>query len=149
MILFVDTSALVRRYDLAEPGAPRVVQLCRPASGNDVTVLAITSVEMFSALQRKLREGRIDRIQRDRMWRLFPAHRRAQYRVVALEPAIYRDAQRLLSRHPLRAYDAVQLAGALLVARSVSAGSGVGFCTADRSQAVAARSEGLAVELIT
>jgi predicted nucleic acid-binding protein len=149
VILFVDTSALVRRYDLTEPGSPLVVQLCRPAAGNDVTVLAITSVEVFSALQRKLREDRIDRMQRDRMWRLFLAHRRAQYRVVALDSAIYRRAQWLLSRHPLRAYDAVQLAGALLVARSLPAGADYRFCTADQAQALAATSEGLAVELIT
>jgi hypothetical protein len=61
VILFADTSALVRRYDLTEPGSPRVVQLCRPSSGNDVRLLAITSVEVLSALRRKLREGRIDR----------------------------------------------------------------------------------------
>ncbi|MGD9892660.1 MAG: type II toxin-antitoxin system VapC family toxin [Dehalococcoidia bacterium] len=149
MILFVDTSALVRRYDLTEPGSDQVLRLCRPANGHEITLLSITSVEVASALHRKLRDGAIDPAQRTRMWRLFVEHCRRQYRFLTLDQPMYRRAQRLVGRHTLRAYDALQLAAALEFARSLPRVTEFRFCTADRPQARAAEGEGLLVEIIS
>jgi len=149
VILFLDTSALVRRYDPSEPGATTVRRLCRPPSGNVLVLLPVTSVEVASALSRKRRTGLVDEAQRNRMWRAFVNHRRRQYHILTLDDRMYRLGERLIRRHPLRAYDAIQLAGALLARRSLSqTGEEFRFCTADRNQAAAARAEGLTVELI-
>ena len=146
-VLFFDTSALVKRYDLQESGAERVRALCRQASGHTLVISRITSVEVASALNRKLREGRLTAARRDGLWRLFRVHCRDQYRVVAVDDDILRAAERLLFAHPIRAYDAVQLASALRVATLLEdLVSDVGFCTGDRTQAAAAQRERLAVE---
>ena len=149
MILFFDTSALVRRYHITEPGALSVRRLCHRSNSNELVIFSITSVEVASAFNRKVQEGRIEAAQRDRMWRLFLAHQRSQYTVVTFSNQIMRRAQRLLFRHRLRAYDAMQLAAALELARSLPRGAEFRFCTADRPQTRAAEEEGLAVEFIT
>ena len=148
MIIFFDTSALVRRYHHIEPGAQAVRRLCLRANQNDLVILNITSIEVASAFNRALREGRIDIEHRDRLWRLFLAHRRVQYRVVQFDARIARRAQQLLFSHPIRAYDAVQIAGALQVVHTLASGVELRFCTADRAQARAAGAEGLSIEFI-
>jgi hypothetical protein len=115
---------------------------------NDLVILNVTSVEVASAFNRTLREGRIDTEHRDRLWRLYLAHHRSQYRVVQFDQQTARMAQRLLFRHPIRAYDAMQLAGALRVTHATPPTAPFRFCTADRAQATAASSEGLDVEFI-
>ncbi len=147
-VLFVDTSAAVRRYDRTEPGAARVRSLCRRPAGNRLVLARLTPVEMASALNRKVRERVITQAQRDRIWRLFAKHRRDQYHEMALDEQVYRRAEQLLVTHPLRAYDALQVAAALVAARLLGDLAPFRFCTADRMQAQAARAEGLDVELI-
>jgi hypothetical protein len=112
-------------------------------------VARIAHVEVASALNRKLREGRLDRLGRDRRWRLFRLHARDQYRAVALDDEIVRMAQRLIFDHPLRAFDALHLASALWSRRLLAdLAPDFRFCTADRAQAGAAEREGTTVELI-
>jgi predicted nucleic acid-binding protein len=148
-VLFFDTSALVRRYDETEPGADRVEALCSAAAGNVLLISRITSVEVASAFNGKLRLGTIDAMHRDELWRVFRFHRRQQYRNVPLDRATLAYADRLTFCHPLRAYDAVHLASALLAASVMRETAGeLRFCTADRRQAAAAEAEGLDVELI-
>ena len=53
----------------------------------------------------------------------------------------------LVTGHPLRAADAIQIASALLVAMRMPAAQ-LHFWTADRRQAAAAQAEGLDVELL-
>lgn len=147
MSIYFDTSALVRRYHVVEPGAVSVRRLCQRY--NELLILSITPVEVASAFNRKLHDGRIDAAHRNRMWRLFLAHLRTRYAVVALNNQIMRRAQRLLFRHRLRAYDAMQLSAALELARSLPRGTEFRFCSADRLQALAAGADGLTVEFIS
>jgi predicted nucleic acid-binding protein len=149
-VLFAVTSALVRRYDYHEPGAARVRELCGPAAGNALYISWITPAEVASAFTRKRREGSIDEQGLRRLWRLFRAHRLHEYGTVSLDTSIVAQAERLLFRYPLRAYDAVQVASAQRVARTlVDLLSDFRFCTADRPQVQAAQSEGLRVEFIS
>jgi uncharacterized protein len=145
--LYFDASALVRRYHVVEPGAVSVRRLCHRS--NELVILSITPVEVASAFNRKLHDGRIDAAHRNRMWRLFLAHLRTQYAVVALNDQVMRRAQRLLFRYRLRAYDAIQLSAGLELARSLPRGTELRFCTADRLQALAAGAEGLTVAFIS
>ena len=147
--IFFDTSAVVRRYAVAEPGSARVRALCRRPAGNELFIAQFTGVALASALNRKLREGSLDQVQRDRMWRIFQDHRRNQYQLVSVDNRTYPRAERLLFLHPLRAYDALQLAAALQVAAQViTTTPDFRFCTADRVQAAAAQREGLIIEFI-
>ncbi len=148
-VIAFDTSALVRRYDRREPGSTAVRALCRRAGGNTLLISQIVPVEVASALARKSREGVVSPTERDLLWRLFRQHRRTQYRVLALSDVVCAQAERLLFSYSLRAYDALQVATALAAAellRDLTAD--FRFCTADNSQAEAARAEGLAVDLI-
>jgi predicted nucleic acid-binding protein len=148
-VLFLDTSALVRRYDPAEPGAARVRALCRRSSGHTLLIGDITTVEIASALARKQREGSLTQAQVRRLWRAFRLHHREEYQVVALNGEVLRQAERLLFAHPLRAYDALQLATALRARTLLSRITpDFRFCTADQRQATTAAVEGLVVELI-
>lgn len=148
-VLFFDTSALVRRYDVREPGANRVRELWGRAAGHSLVIGALTPVEVAAAFNRKLREGRFDELGRNRHWNVFRRHVRERYRLVALDELVVRRAQHLLFDYPLRAYDALQLASAL---RGMQFLAGLTpdfrFCTADRAQSQAAAGEGLSVELI-
>jgi predicted nucleic acid-binding protein len=148
-VLFLDTSALIRRYDRTEPGADRVRALCRRNSGHSLVIAAVTPTEVASALNRKRREGRFTQAQYAQVWRVFRGHCRQRYYVLQADEQIYQQAQRLLSTYVVRGYDALQLASALGMARLVtSIPAEFRFCTADRAQAAAAGQEGLLVELI-
>ena len=145
--IFMDTSALVRRYDRSEPGASRVRAICAPAQGHTLIVAHIASVEVASALARKVRDRTIRVADRTRLWRLFQAHWHDQYQVIALTEDAYIHAERLLFRHTLRALDAIHIGCALVVAAALPQ-IAFEFWTADKQQADAARNEGLTVELV-
>jgi uncharacterized protein len=73
------------------------------------------------ALARRAREGVTTPNERDELIQTFRAHRATQYRIVPTQPRIIDLAAELLQRHPLRAYDAVQLASASIVNQSIIA----------------------------
>jgi Lipase maturation factor len=58
--IFLDTSALLRRYDRSEPGASRVRAICAPARGHTLLLARVASVEVASALTRKSRAGALN-----------------------------------------------------------------------------------------
>ena len=95
-----------------------------------------------------MREARFTVAQRTRQWRVFRGHWREQYQIVALTPGVHTTAERLLFSHPLRAYDALQIASALALAAAAPSLE-LHFLTADRQQATAAQAEGLSVTLVT
>ena len=147
--VFVDTSTLVRRYDVTEIGAHRIRSLCAPSAGHVVFIAQLTRLEVASALNRKVREGIYPVEERDRLWRRFRLHERLQYRTIALDGATYGAAERLLFTRTLTAADAIQVASGLRVAGLVLGLAGeFQFCTADRQQAIAAGGAGLRVDLI-
>jgi uncharacterized protein len=149
-LIFCDASALVRRYDATEPGAAEVGELCRPSSGNILLLSRLSSVEVSSAFNRKMREGAITASQRDRFWRQFRAHARLQYRISIPDVETFRQAERLLFRRSLRTSDAVQLAAALQAERLLTTtATDFRFCTADQRLCAAAEAEGLTVRLIS
>jgi predicted nucleic acid-binding protein len=144
--LFLDTSALVRLYDRRERGAARLVRLCR---GRRLIVARLTRVEFASALRRKQRTGEMPAAVVARVWARFEGTRQERYEVRPLDDAALDLAVQLLARHTLRAYDAVQLANAILAARELAVlQTDLRFVTADRNQEAAATAEGLDVELV-
>ena len=145
--IFLDTSALVRRYDQSEPGARSVRAVCAPFRKNDVLVARFVSVEVASALGRKARDRALTAGAVTRMWRTFVGHMRHQYQVVDASDAIYARAEQLLFTHALRASDAVHI-GSALIAMGAIPNADLRFWTADRRQAQVAAAEGLTVRLV-
>lgn len=101
-----------------------------------------TPVECVSALERVKREGQVAEAALQRAWSVF---RRVRAAGVEIQPTedIRLSAERLLSRHPLRAADSLQLAAALAWWESQPAGAI--FVALDRRLRAAATREGFRV----
>lgn len=106
MILFADTSALVKLY-VSEPGSAEVQAAVGRCTA--LAVARITWVELMSAFARRGREQSVaaDKLNtcRARVAADWP-----QFLVLELTPALTRQAGELSEVFGLRAYDSVQLA---------------------------------------
>jgi uncharacterized protein len=144
---YVDTSALVKRY-VAEVGSAWVRRLVARPVHQVLYTAALTEVEVRSALQRLVREGRVETAQAYRLTRRLLQHCTQRYQLLRITRPVIAEAGRLVEVHPLRAYDAVQLACALLVRRGLHR-RGMPpprFVAADMTLLTAARSEGFTIE---
>lgn len=142
---FFDTSALIKRYVL-EQGSAWVKALTAPETGNTIVVAEITQVEAVSGANRRKRDGQITANTVRAVRLLVTRHFAREYVLVGLTNPVIERAKDLLEAHPLRAYDAVQLASAL---ESNSRLTGIGtspliFISADARLLAAAVAEGLA-----
>lgn len=148
---FLDTSALVKRYINDEPGHAWVSALCDPGAGNILLIAEATLVEVVATFCRMGRSAppRLAVAQRDALIALFRQHDTQQgYYVVPVDRALYTRAGDLCAAHPLRAYDAVQLACAL-TARDDALRAGVAgptFVCADTALLSMAAAEGMVTE---
>jgi predicted nucleic acid-binding protein len=111
VIFFFDTSALVKRY-LHEKGSTRVRQLLQTADGVFYQTF-LAPLEMTSAFYRQHRNGEISIEQLSFLLRSYGAHSHEDYLLVPYSEFLIDQAEALISRHPLRALDAIQLASAL------------------------------------
>lgn len=135
MRAYFDSSALAKRY-LPEPGAASVRAALRRGPP---LVSRITLAELLSATGRAAARGVIDLAHRDRIWDRIEADFR-ELDVIEVRPAVLKHVRRLVARHGLRGYDAVQLASAVA---SAAAGATITFWSADAELVAAARAEGL------
>lgn len=144
---FWDSSALVKRY-VAETGTSWVQAVTGPSARNAHLVARITWVEVTSALARRQREGSLSPEQVAKALRAFRFDWNTQFRVVDLDQPLAELAGQLLARHPLRAYDAVQMASALRIHPSFSSSrsTSLTFVAADDRLLGAAEAEGLQVD---
>jgi predicted nucleic acid-binding protein len=132
---FIDSSALLRRVLLEGDVAP-VDELLSAGA----TTSTLAEVEVGVSIMRRRHAGEIDEAQADGCLRsaldLFDRLVR-----VDLTPAVRKEAIDVARTHRVRSLDAIQLASAAVQARiGRRHGNTVGFCTADRRQAEAARS---------
>lgn len=161
---FVDTSALIVRYLTRAPGSARMQSICDPAVGNEIAIAEITAAELSSSLNQFAR-GRV--VRKSRVDQALAVFRRqiadGEYHLM---PAVWANIERaalLCDTHPLRGYDAVQLACALAYRDDArladarladaqalaSGGTALGdpvFVTEDRRLSDAAAAEGFAVD---
>ena len=141
---YLDSSALIKRY-VAEPGSDWLKATVYEPGDTLLLTSRVTMVEVWSALARRQREASISLEHHADALDAFREDCLKQYRFVEFEEAVYELAGRLIARHPLRAYDAVQLASALVAGRALT---GVGidlpvFLCADDRLLAAAQTEGL------
>lgn len=145
--LFFDTSAVVKRYAL-ETGSRWVAALTDPAAGNSCFIASVTRVELASGLYLKVRTGHISALQAQQATSAFRSELRTHFASARIGNAILNRAMRLVALHPLRAYDAIQLATALHLqrGRAVIGLPHLTFLSADRVLNQSAAAEGLVVD---
>lgn len=145
--LYLDTSAVVRRYDITESDAERVRSACG-ASDTTLILSRLTRTEMASALGRKLRDRVLPPEVCEAFWKAFLGDSVIAYQTLEMDETVLARAESLLFVHNLRAGDAIQVATAIIAAVALGAGTEFEFWTADRRQAEAAHAEGLTVVAI-
>lgn len=139
MILYLDTSALVKRY-VREAGSDEVAGLIDQAEA--VGSVVLTHVEMAAALARAARLGLIEQEAAEQAWSDFQDHWLFFARLV-LTPAALERASGLAREQGLRGYDAVHLSAAIGWQDGLAAP--VVMATYDRELRAAALKKGLVV----
>jgi predicted nucleic acid-binding protein len=146
-LYFLDSSAVVKRY-VTESGSDWIRSLSDPDAQNPLIIARIAWVEVLSALARRQREGSLTGDDVAQAIRTFRYDLDMQYQVVELDRALAATAGELVVRHPLRAYDAVQLASALRIQTNLEQNgvSGLAFVSADDRLLAIAQVEGLSTD---
>lgn len=143
---FFDTSALVKRY-AGETGSAWVKSI---ADGNYIFIARITFVEFISAIEKQRRSTPPSFTEENasRALKAFSLDFENDYSKINISNDLIYAAGRLIRKHTLRAYDAVQLAAAIEVQqlRTASNLSGLTLVSADKELNAAAEAEGLIVE---
>ncbi len=137
MILYLDTSALVKMY-VEEVGSADVRNKSGQAEG--IATSRIAYAEARAALARKYREGglsgsdyRLVVEELDQDW--------ANYFAVEVSDSLVKSAGRLAEKYALRGADAIHLASAVILAKEV--GRSLMFACFDGQLSSAARKERL------
>jgi len=144
---YADSSVLVKRH-IPETGSAWFTSLADPLSGNTVVTARISLVEIYSALNRRVREASITRADYISVISDLNSIWSTDYEIIELTQPLIDDTRLLCERHPLRAYDAVQLASTLHAQRiRLSLGmSALVFLSADNRLLTAAQAEGFAAD---
>ena len=141
-LLYLDTSALVKLY-INEPGTERMKGLASRGSDHDLATCSITQVEFHAAIWRRHRIRELDDEEAELAIELFNGRLRDDFLRRPVDDRTLDLASELTSRHPLRGYDAVQLASCL--ALEATEQDPPTFVCADRALLTAAVAEGLSV----
>jgi uncharacterized protein len=144
---YFDTSGLVKRY-AAEVGTAWVIGVTDPRSGNEILTVRLTGPEMIAALFRKVRIGAASQPDMERSVANFASDWQQQYEIVEVTVGVTELAMVLARRYPLRGYDAVHLAAALVAddAYQQRVAQRVTLISADQNQLRAAQSEGMLID---
>lgn len=136
MILFLDTSALVKLY-VDEPGSQSVQA---HATGATVALSHLTYGEIYATFARRLRESLLSREEHEAVCAAFEVDWNAVLRI-PLSEEVLTHVPRLCRRHPLCGADALQLASAVML---VERGIEVTLVSSDRRLLEASVSESIA-----
>ena len=139
---YFDTSALIKRY-VDEEGRREVLQLLRR---HQCVASAVLSVELRSALRRRVMDGSLDRHRIPEVLKRFAADREF-WALVEVTSDVLRAAEKLVAAHPLRTLGAIHVASAKLFAERLAAPE-LTFVSADARQTAVAAAVGMATENI-
>jgi predicted nucleic acid-binding protein len=140
-LYYLETSALVKLY-VRELGTERLLRLTARTYNHRFAVLALSRIEMHSAIRWRQREGDIDATAADRLLSQFEQHLESRFIKQVLNDQLIDLATSLVNRNALRAYDAVQLAGCLMLKEN-SASDEPTFVCSDERLLQAAANEGV------
>ncbi len=136
MIQYLDSSAFVKRY-VGEPGSAAVRALFR--GRHHLAMVRVGHAEVLASLARRCREGSLTSTARDDIFSDIRDDLQVMT-IVEIRPALMARVSALVPKQPLRGYDAVHIAAALVLQDK---GIPVRFWVADRTLAAAAVAEGL------
>jgi predicted nucleic acid-binding protein len=149
---YFDSSGIVKYY-ISERGSQWVTGIIDAQTKEGkrryhIAIAQIGIVEVAAAIAKRQRMGQISKRKQETTFGLFSKHHRERYTVLRAEDITIELATELTQHHPLRAYDAVQLATALLLNRRLLADklSPLTFVSADDVLCQAALAEGLPAE---
>ena len=151
-VLFLDASAVVKYYVL-EPGSTWIREVIDAKSEltglvlHTVIIADVSIAEVASAFSVLHRNDRIRLRTRNAAYDRFIDDLLQRYSLAGSGRDRFYDAARLTQQHPLKAYDAVQLAVALRQNQSLlTVRQTLTFISGDRTLLTAAAAEGLAVD---
>jgi predicted nucleic acid-binding protein len=139
MILYLDTSALVKRY-VIETESKEVIALIEQA--DTVGSVALTRVEMAATLAKAVRQRWVEQKDAENAWQDFLEHWLSFTRL-SITPTTLERASRLAWEHGLRGYDALHFASALIWQETLE--TPITMATFDRELWRAAQSSGMTV----
>jgi predicted nucleic acid-binding protein len=137
---YFDTSALIKRY-VDEEGRREVLQLLRQ---HQCVTSQLLSVELRSALRRRVADGSLDARRVPQILKRFAADREF-WALVEVTREVLQAADRLVAAHPLRTLDAIHVASAELFADRLAT-SELTFVSADARQTAVAAAIGMATK---
>ena len=137
---YLDTSAFVKLF-VEEEGTDQMLKLLS-GTDNSFVLLSLARVEFRSALRRRQRDGDISEDALREVDSQLPRILATRFIFQPVNDQVLEYAIALIDDYPLRAYDAVQLAGCQSMARSVPNPI---FVCADRALLDAAQEEGFDV----
>ena len=144
MAYLLDSSALVKYY-VTEPGSSWVRQ--QVGAEGTIFLAEISLAEVAAALSILQRQNRISPRHRRELWDRFERDWVIRFDPVPVTTDVIYRAALLCAQHPLKAYDAVQLATGLTLREALTKqGVSLLFVSGDNSLVAAARAEGLAVD---
>jgi hypothetical protein len=109
---FLDSSALIKRH-ITETGTTWIRSIVAPSAQNTIIIAQVTQAEVVSGAMRRKREAAISDRTARAIRLLLDRQVIREYQVIRLSNQIMQRSENLLEIHPLRAYDAIQLASAL------------------------------------
>ncbi len=144
---YLDTSALIKRY-VDEVGSGWLRAMLNVQPSPSIVVVHLIIVEVTSALTRRTREGTLTPAEYAQVQNVFRSDCLHEYEIVTAVGGVIDQANRLLERHPLRAYDAVHLATAVVTNQRLIANNlaPLIFLSADARLNKVASAEGLTVD---
>jgi len=139
MILYLDTSALVKRYFLEQHSDAIFLQWERAA---EIVTSSVAYAETLAAIYRKKRETAIEEPTIQKILDAFRLDWKSFIRVEVTEE-LNELIERLAGNYPLRGFDAIHLASAVLTLERLP--EDFLFACFDQRLAQAAREEGLKI----
>lgn len=112
MTYYFDSSGVVKIY-LEEIGSDWVETICLQNSEGEIAISQIAGAEVCAAIKRRHRSGDINTQTLEEALTAFENDFAHFFVRIPVSLAIIKRAMKLIRRHPLRGYDAVQLATAL------------------------------------
>ena len=117
MILYLDTSALLKKY-FQETGSDEVIARWKEATG--IVTSTVAYAEALASIHRKKREDEFDNDRFEKILHLF-RHDWNSFIRVEVTDELNDWIDKMVSRYPLRGFDAIHLASALIVHDKLSA----------------------------
>jgi len=143
---YLDSSALVKYY-ISETGSAWVRELVDTQEHEDI-ISQLSVVEVAAAIEKRRRTKEIGQHHQVRTLARLGIDYRQRYTIVRVSDSIVELAVDLTGHHPLHAYDAMQLATALVLNRVMFDNQlpPLTFVSADDALCDAARAEGMNTE---